>query len=142
MKKAILVVLVIGSMTVFAFAADKEQPYSDIEIVKQPEQTFMGPSGEQAQSSKVTIGPGMEMRKVGSMNFVVPQGMKVYKDKTGLVKYEDMGEFLARNFDEIRQRQQKIEERQDYLTDELARLQQAFDKQRKDDAAKGQRIAQ
>lgn len=70
---------------------------------------------------KTTIRPGMELRKVGNVNMLVPEGAEIYYDK-GRYVAEGFGEYAARNFKETGERLNKIEASLKSLNDEIENL--------------------
>ncbi len=63
--------------------------------------------------------PGMQNIKVGGMDLMVPQGMRVYK-MDGTVITEGLDSYAARRFDELEARIAKLAEALDKLAKETA----------------------
>lgn len=71
--------------------------------------------------SHVTLKPGMELKKIGSVNRLVPEGTRVV-DKDGLVTTESIGEYVARRFTNVEARIKNIENRVSAIENELKSL--------------------
>lgn len=84
---------------------------------------FVSFAGREATSSDFKLGPGMEFITVGGVNIVAPQGTKV-EDKGSWIKIEDVGEYLGRRFQEIRERLQAIEAAQGEIKQDIEKLKQ------------------
>ena len=73
---------------------------------------------------------GMEIRRIGGINMVVPIGTQFYKEGSQL-KMEEASEYSARRFWEVTERVNKLEEKARALEGKLKNLE---DKQKKTDA--------
>ncbi|MBN2453477.1 MAG: hypothetical protein JXB40_04370 [Candidatus Omnitrophica bacterium] len=73
------------------------------------------------KESAIDVPVGMELRKIGGMNMIVPEGAQVRK-RNSLVVMEEPEEYAARNIFEIKARMNKIEERQKALEKEIEEL--------------------
>lgn len=73
---------------------------------------------------------GMELRRIGGINMVVPEGTQFYKEGSQL-KMEEASEYSARRFWETTERINKLEEKTKALEERLNNLEE---KQRKTDA--------
>ncbi|MFH1189618.1 MAG: hypothetical protein V1682_02870 [Candidatus Omnitrophota bacterium] len=80
-----------------------------------------------AKESAIGIPPGMELRKIGGISMIVPEGTQVSK-KSGLVVMEGPDEFAARNIYEMRGRLMTLEERQHDVEKELNDLKETISK--------------
>ena len=65
--------------------------------------------------------PGMEIRKIGGINMMVPEGTQFYTQGSQL-KMEEASEYSARRFKEMDERFQKMEEKQRKLEEEVKEL--------------------
>ena len=65
--------------------------------------------------------PGMEIRKIGGINMMVPEGTQFYMQGAQL-KMEEASEYSARRFKEMDERFRKMEERQLKLEEEVKEL--------------------
>lgn len=78
----------------------------------------------------IDIPPGMELRKVGNINIVVPEGTQIRKNGSNLIM-EGPDEYVARNVREIKGRLAEIETRQLEHEKKLDGLKQAISEVRK-----------
>ena len=74
-----------------------------------------------SKNAEPVIRPGMELRKVGGLNLIVPEGSEIYKDR-GRWVMEEPEAFAARNFKEIKSRLDKLEKENQSLKDEVEKL--------------------
>ena len=79
------------------------------------------PEGESAKTEKITVRPGMELKRVGGINLVIPEGAKVYQEGSHLAM-EEPEEYAARRFKEMDARITAIENRQKEMTCEIDKL--------------------
>ena len=77
--------------------------------------------------------PGMEVKNVGGINVIVPQGTRVHKEGSQIV-YEDLGEYLGRRFYELTERLETLRGEQEKQSALLSQLQQEIEKIRERDA--------
>ncbi len=70
---------------------------------------------------KVTIPPGMELRKIGSLNLIVPEGSRIRKDRSQWIM-EGPEDFAARSISEIKKRLDGIEKEQGELKKSIEEL--------------------
>jgi hypothetical protein len=73
---------------------------------------------DKPQNQSVGPKPGMEFKKVGSVNRLVPEGTQV-TDVNGLIIFESIDEFTARRFLETNSRLENIENRLDNFDSRL-----------------------
>jgi len=85
---------------------------------------------EVALEEGIQVPPGMELRKIGGINMVVPNGLKVYKDGP-VFRMEEDGGYSARRFKETDERFNKLEEAQKKLEEDIAQLRKAIESIRK-----------
>lgn len=78
----------------------------------------------------IDIPPGMEMRKVGNINMIVPEGTQIRKNGSNLIM-EGPDEYVARNVREIKGRLTEIETRQLAQEEKLDGLKQAISEARR-----------
>ncbi len=71
------------------------------------------------------VRPGMELRKVGGINMIVPEGTQFYMEGSQL-KMEEAGEYAARRFRQVDERLKAMEEREKKLEEEIKKLQEAL----------------
>jgi hypothetical protein len=82
------------------------------------------------KESATNIPSGMELRKVGSLSMIVPEGTQVSKNGS-LVVMEGPDEFAARNIYEMKGRLMALEARQQDIEKELSDLKEAVSKLQK-----------
>jgi len=68
--------------------------------------------------------PGMRVIKIGAMELLVPEGMRVFKSGSQMVT-EGLDSYMARKFDEMNKRLDKIEEAIGALSKEIEALKAA-----------------
>lgn len=68
------------------------------------------------------VPPGMEIKKVGGINFMVPKGAKLYK-RGGMTIMEGASAYSARRLDTIESRLEKVEKSIKELKEEVKKLQ-------------------
>ncbi len=74
--------------------------------------------------------PGMELRKIGGINMIVPEGAKVYKQGAMLIMEED-GDYSARRFKDMNDRFFKLEEKEKLLEERYKKLEEEVKELRK-----------
>lgn len=74
--------------------------------------------------------PGMEVRKIGGINMMVPEGSRVYKQGATLI-LEDDGGYAARRLKDMNDRFFKMEEKQKYLEERYKKLEEEIKELRK-----------
>lgn len=79
------------------------------------------------KDSAIDVPPGMELRNMGGLKMIVPEGAKVRK-RGSLLIMEEADEYAARNIYEMRGRLRGLESRQIDLEKELADLREAVAK--------------
>ena len=77
------------------------------------------------KESAIDIPTGMELRKVGSISMIVPEGTQVSR-KNSLVVMEGPDEYAARNIYEMKGRLMTLEARQHDLKKELDNLKETI----------------
>jgi len=103
-----------------------EQPGSDIEVTKAPVQAIEGPRGSRVDPKGFTLEPGMKIVSMNGTNIYLPEGTLV-KKAHGVIYYEDIGEYLARRFEDIDKRLSQIEVSQQELKSQVQQLKQAVE---------------
>ena len=89
-------------------AAGAQEYYTTEEVRSQYDQlsgggTVYAPTASPAKNDDTQpLSPGMEVKNVGGINVIVPQGTRVHKEGSQIV-YEDLGEYLGRRFHELEQ---------------------------------------
>lgn len=73
------------------------------------------------EGEDITIRPGMELKKLGGINMLVPEDTQVYRDR-GRWIMEGPDEYAARRFKDVETRLQAVESEQEKLRQELERL--------------------
>ena len=73
------------------------------------------------KSGDIKVPPGMELKKVGSLNLVVPAGSQMHKDRSQWIM-EGPEDFAARNISEIKARLDGIEKEQEELKKSIEEL--------------------
>ena len=79
------------------------------------------------KTGDITVGPGMELRKIGSLNLVVPKGARIHKDRSQWIM-EGPEDFAVRNISEIKTRLDSIEKEQKELKDSIGNLEKSMKK--------------
>lgn len=77
-------------------------------------------AGEYDTESKVNIPPGMELKKSGDVNVLIPKGATLQK-VSDLFVIESASEYSARKFEEMESRMNKIETDIESLKSEVSR---------------------
>ena len=72
----------------------------------------------------VVVPPGMELRKIGSLNLVVPEGSRIRKDRSQWIM-EGPEDFAARSISEIKKRLDDMEKEQKELKKSIEELKAA-----------------
>lgn len=75
--------------------------------------------------------PGMELRKIGGINMIVPEGAKIYKQGAMLIM-EDDGDYSARRFKDMNNRFFRLEERTKVLEEKNKKLEDEVKELRKE----------
>lgn len=75
----------------------------------------------------IEVPPGMETKKVGQVNVVVPEGTEV-RDKGGVIFIESTTQYVSRKFVEMEARFNQLETEQGKLKREIEQLIEAIDK--------------
>ncbi|MGE5197280.1 MAG: hypothetical protein ACM3IL_02115, partial [Deltaproteobacteria bacterium] len=70
--------------------------------------------GDQQQPQPYQLAPGMEIKKIGDVNLVVPVGTRVHQEGS-LVVVEPLDEYTARKFIDIEKHFAALEARQQEL---------------------------
>ncbi len=79
-------------------------------------------------ADKDNIPPGMEIRKVGDLQILVPKGAEVTRTgKGGLIRIESTSEYTSRELIEINRRLESLQKNQEMLNNKLHELQEAID---------------
>ena len=78
---------------------------------------------EHKSDGNIEIPPGMEIKKEGDVNLLIPEGAKLIKKTAELTLIEGTDEYASRKFIEIESRFDKIEAEQKALKKEIKRLQ-------------------
>ena len=73
------------------------------------------------RSGDIKVPQGMELKKIGSLNLVVPEGSRVRKDRSQWIM-EGPEDFAARNISEIKTRLDGIEREQKELKKSIEEL--------------------
>jgi hypothetical protein len=83
---------------------------------------------EDKLDDKIQTPPGMEIKKVGDLNIVVPRGAEVRRtEKVGLIFVESTDQYVSRQLLEMEDRFAKIEAEQEELKKEIELLKEAID---------------
>ncbi|MFC1699770.1 hypothetical protein ACFL1I_07450 [Candidatus Omnitrophota bacterium] len=69
---------------------------------------------------------GMEIVESGTVKVVVPEGARII-EKDGYLKVEDTQEYVARKFQEMKRRLEKIESEEEQMKQQLEELQGVLD---------------
>jgi hypothetical protein len=87
---------------------------------------FIGVTGREVRNPDFKLGPGMEVINIRGTNIVVPKGTKV-QDMGSWIKFEDLGEYLGRQFDTIEKRFAQLEAAQGEIKKQLAEIKKTLD---------------
>jgi len=122
MRIKILYLSIILSSILFlqtpSYAQDYDKPSSDKDT-------------ENITSETVNkLRPGMELRKIGGINMVVPKGTQIYKEGS-LIRMEEDGDYTARRLEEVDSRFNKLEGRQKKLEEDIQELRKLLTKDQK-----------
>ncbi len=77
------------------------------------------------EEGNLRIPPGMELKKVGNTNILIPKGGKIFKAADTLI-VESTGEYAARKFLEMEERFDRIEKEQEIIRREIEELKKAI----------------
>ncbi|MFA5143419.1 MAG: hypothetical protein WC522_04540 [Candidatus Omnitrophota bacterium] len=78
------------------------------EAVKEGENQDVKEAEAITRESISRVRPGMEVKKIGGLNLMVPEGTKFYREGAQ-IRMEEEGEYSARRFKEMDARLQKVE---------------------------------
>lgn len=115
MKKALLIIL---ALPFFCLRADSyEQGDEEMEGVVVQEKDYN-------KAVQIAARKGDEVRKIGTIYYIIPKGAKIYKQRGthGVYNVEDPGTYLGRVWDEIDIRVKALEEKQEKMEKELEAL--------------------
>jgi len=122
MRQIILSALVIPLSILFAsqaFCQDERGDDYDKPLETTPEVRVKDSSGN------VIIPPGMEIKKIGGLNLVVPEGAQMHKERSQWV-IEGAEDFAIRNISEIKTRLTVIEKEQKELKKSIEDLKESL----------------
>ncbi|MCF7871364.1 MAG: hypothetical protein K9L77_02585 [Candidatus Omnitrophica bacterium] len=74
--------------------------------------------------------PGMEVIKIGNVNYIVPEGTKVRKQKDGIIKLEGRLEYVARRFSEIEKKISELEKTDEILKEKFENIERLINKEK------------
>lgn len=114
--KRLLIIAFVFSAAAYLYAADDSPGYK-----YGYKEGYQYGYKEYDVDEKITVRPGMELRKIGGVNMLVPEGAEVYYDK-GRYLVEGFGEYAARRFKETDERLSRIETGLISLNDEIEAL--------------------
>jgi len=97
MKKLLFFLILSFIVCAHSFSQEKYRTYDKSSI-----KTY------QRGNEEIPLRPGMQLRKIGGINAVVPEGTEIYERK-GLLFIESPEEYAARRFKETEERFQKLE---------------------------------
>ncbi|MFH1593525.1 MAG: hypothetical protein ABID09_02380 [Candidatus Omnitrophota bacterium] len=86
---------------------------------------------DEANVGSVKIRPGMEIKKMGDANILVPKGARLER-RAAEMNIEDTAEWAARRFEDVDDRFKKVEFEQEILKKELAGLKEIIEQGRRD----------
>lgn len=72
-------------------------------------------------AEEAELRPGMELKKIGAINVIVPKGSEIY-EKNGLYILESAEEYAARKFKDVEERFALLEERAESAENKLEKL--------------------
>lgn len=87
---------------------------------------------EDSDTNNISLRPGMEIRKVGNLNVVVPEGGRIYEDEHRRLFIESAEEYAARRFKETEERFERIEKEQQELKNKLERLEKIIEEMKRE----------
>ena len=116
MRYRVLFVLVILSSIILPVSSMAQ----DEEGYNKPEESASDTVAKN-KTANVTVPPGMELRKIGSLNLVVPEGAQMRKEKSQWIM-EGPEDFAARSISEIKARLDGIEKEQKELKESISSL--------------------
>jgi len=85
---------------------------------------------EAALENGVQVPPGMELRRIGGINMIVPQGAKLYKDGP-VFRMEDDGGYASRKLKNMDDRFNKLDEQLKKIEEEIVELRKSIENIRK-----------
>lgn len=121
----IRIIIILFCLALTASSAARAQDFYTTEQIRaeyaQPpgERKVSSSSGSVTGENDTMVGPGMEVRDVGGVRVIVPQGAKVYREGSQVI-FEDTGEYLARRF-------AMLEDEIAYLKEDLLRKERAIE---------------
>lgn len=118
--KKIAVIFFLAYLVVFNSSEAPAEEQAAVEYEEPAEYGESHTALDNKESAK-NIPPGMELRKVGSISMIVPEGTQVSKNGS-LVVMEGPDEFAARNIYEMKGRLMALEARQHDIEKELNSL--------------------
>ena len=118
--KIILIVAALSFGILFCPSILSAQESGGVGVIS-PETNSDTESAESAESADSEVPPGMEIKKVGGINFIVPKGAKLYK-RGGITTMEGASAYSARRFDTIESRLGKLEESVKELKEEMTQV--------------------
>ncbi len=80
---------------------------------------------KQGNNPNIEVDPGMELRRVGGLNMIVPKGTQVHQDGS-LQVMEGPDEYAARNIMEVKTRIGEMEKAQKEMREEVDSLKEAI----------------
>jgi len=124
MKDRALFMLMIPLLTLFASGAiaqdeDKRDKNPD------PHVDYASEIQNKDKFADVVIPPGMELKKIGSLNLVVPIGAQIRKDRSQWIM-EGPEDFAARSISEIKARLDDMEKEQGELKKSIEELKESI----------------
>ena len=123
LKKYFLAILI---MVLFLFQgasyAQSDDTGSGTQEITTEEQTDKDKEAEKIRNeTRAGMRPGLEVKKIGGLNMLVPEGTKFYKEGAQ-IKMEEEDAYSARRFKEMDTRLQKAENRISSLEHEISEL--------------------
>ena len=88
------------------------------------------------KAADIKVPPGMELKKIGALNLLVPEGARVYKDRSQWIM-EGPEDYSARNISEIKARLDGIEKEQKGLKISIEELKESLKKPQEKQAPAG-----
>jgi len=82
--------------------------------------------GEENKEKEITLRPGMELKKIGGINMIVPEGTEIYEEN-GQFRVEGVEEYAARRFRKTEERMAELEENQRELKEEIRKLKEGVE---------------
>jgi len=84
-------------------------------------------SENRGTDARPALSPGLEIKKIGDVNVVVPKGGEVRREG-GVVTIESTAEYAAEGFIKVNERLSKIEDEQTAIRNEMDHLKEVVDK--------------